>query len=153
MSMWDDVKKNLVEWYGMTHDKTTEVAKVTSLRYDKFGISRDIERQLGELGNLVYTALKEGAFPDPDSPGLTATMARLEALEVELKAKEQEIEAIRARGAEARASRGAATVDPGEGAAASDPREAPDGADALSGPVVTRESDWNGDNDHPQMGD
>ena len=60
MSMWDEVKKNLTEWYSVTSDKTSEVARITSLRYDKFGISRDIERQLSELGNIVYTGLKEG---------------------------------------------------------------------------------------------
>ena len=59
MTLFDDVKKNLMEWYTISSDKTAEVARITSRRYDKFGISRDIERQFGELGSLIYNGLKE----------------------------------------------------------------------------------------------
>ncbi len=111
MTMWDDVKKNLLEWYSVTSDKTVEVARVTSLRYDKFGISRDIERQFSELGNLVYTALKEGRQDVLSDPGVAALMEKLDGLEQELKAKEEEIERIRRQHREKQHREKAATVD------------------------------------------
>ena len=95
MSMWDEVKKNLTEWYSVTSDKTSEVARITSLRYDKFGISRDIERQLSELGNIVYTGLKEGREDLLVDPAVQALMTRLEDLEGELADKEAQVASIR----------------------------------------------------------
>ena len=50
MSLWEDVKKNLVSLYGTAAEKTNELAKVGSRRYDIFGLSREIERQFSEIG-------------------------------------------------------------------------------------------------------
>ena len=146
MSMWEDVKRNLMEWYAVTTDKTAEVAKVTSLRYDKFGISRDIERQFSELGNLVYTALKEDRMPDRDDPALAAIIERLDSLENELRAKEEEIAAVRRRHAERVAKAKSATLDPdvaggtAEAGSAAPEEEAGQAAapeEPLEGPVMT----------------
>ena len=95
MSLWDEAKKNLVDWYAVTADKTTEVAKVTSRRYDKYGLSRDIERQFSELGSLVYNGLREDKEDILDAPEITALMERIVRLEQALRTKEEEIEAIR----------------------------------------------------------
>lgn len=95
MSLLDDVKKNLNEWVSVTSEKTTEVAKVTSRRYDKWGISRDIERHFGELGSLVYNGLQTRQPDLLTAPGVVALVERITALEAELKAKNEEIEAIR----------------------------------------------------------
>lgn len=97
MALWDDVKKNMVEWYGVAADKTNELAKVGVRRYDIFGISREIERQFGEMGSLVYDALNEGRTDIADDPALQGMAERVRALEAELKAKEEEIETIRRR--------------------------------------------------------
>ena len=70
MSIWDEAKKNLVEWYGVTADKTTEIAKVTSRKYDRFGLSRDIERQFSELGSLIYNGLREERTDVLESPAV-----------------------------------------------------------------------------------
>ena len=94
MSLWDDVKKNVVDLYSVTSDKTTEIAKVSSRRWDKFGISRDIERQFGELGNLVYIGLQEGREEILQDPAVAVLMTRIGALEEELKNKEEEISRI-----------------------------------------------------------
>ncbi|PIV82171.1 hypothetical protein COW53_00270 [bacterium CG17_big_fil_post_rev_8_21_14_2_50_64_8] len=138
MPMWDDVKRNLMEWYTVTTDKTVEVAKVTSLRYDKFGISRDIERQFSELGNLVYTALEEGRTATLGDPGVTAIVERLNALEKELQAKEEEIGEIRSQhGARQHRDR-AATVDDLQDQAA--PAHAHDPAPVEATPVELTEA-------------
>ncbi len=95
MALWDDVKKNMVDWYGVAADKTNELAKVGVRRYDIFGISRDIERQFSEMGSLVYTALNAGRTDFADDSLLLGFADRVRALEKELKDKKSEIEEIR----------------------------------------------------------
>ena len=96
MALWDDVKKNLTEWYGVAADKTGELAKVGVRRYDIFGLSRDIERQFSEIGSLVYGALEEGRTDVLEDPLLLALVDKVRELEGELQAKEREIADIKA---------------------------------------------------------
>ncbi len=115
MSLFDDVKGNLVEWYTVTSEKTTEVTRVATRKYDKFGISRDIERQFGELGSLVYNGLQAGREGLLEDEGVSALVERISALEKELRSKDEEIDGIRqeyaGRKAEAAAAGGvSATV-------------------------------------------
>ncbi len=115
MSLFDEVKKNLVEWYGVTSDKTTEVTRVATRKYDKFGISRDIERQFSELGSLIYNGLNAERTDLLADEGVLSLVKRISGLEQELMAKEEEIDAIRqeysGRKAEAASAGGmAATV-------------------------------------------
>lgn len=108
MSIWDDAKKNLAEIYVVTADKTSELAKVTSRRYDKFGLSRDMERQFSELGSIVYLALQEDRADVLESPEVAALVARITDLEGELRRKDSEIEEIRQDHAERKAAAAAA---------------------------------------------
>ncbi len=115
MSLFDEVKKNLIEWYTVTSEKTSEVARITSRRYDKFGISRDIERQFGELGSLVHSGLKEGRGGEIlADQAVLDLVQRIDDLESELRAKDQEIASIkeeyRERKASAAAAGGAETI-------------------------------------------
>ena len=127
MSLWEDVKNNLVELYTTTSEKTTEIARVTTRKYDKFGISRDIERQFSELGNLVYTGLKEGREDILGDPALETLMTRIEGLEAELAQKDQEIDDIKQEYAErktqakAAAAAGGTTEDATAEAVATEP--------------------------------
>lgn len=116
MSLFDDVKKNLVEWYGISSDKTAEVAKVTTRRYDKFGISRDIERQFGELGSLVYNGIREERGDLLEDLAVLGLISRIQGLEEELRLKNQEIEGIQNEYSERRA-RTASTAAGGAGTA------------------------------------
>ena len=112
MALWDEVKTNLVEWYTLTSEKTTEAAKIGSRRWDKFGISRDIERQFSELGSLVYVGLKDGDDSVLESEPVLELKRRIENLEVELARKGEEIDGIRAEYARAASAGGAdQTVD------------------------------------------
>lgn len=108
MSLFDDVKSNLVEWYSVTSDKTTEVARVSARRYDKFGISRDIERQFSELGSIVYNGLKEGHEDTLGSESVKHLVERISELEAELRLKDQEIDNIRREYSERKAEPAAA---------------------------------------------
>ncbi len=115
MSLFDDVKGNLVEWYTVTSEKTTEVTRVATRKYDKFGISRDIERQFGELGSLIYNGVQADRTDLLTDEGVLALVERISVLENELRAKDEEIDGIRqeyaGRKAEAAAAGGmSATV-------------------------------------------
>ena len=108
MSLFDDVKTNLMEWYTVSSDKTTEVARVTTRRYDKFGISRDIERQFGELGSLIFNGMKEEREDLLASPAVHALLERIKGLEDELRVKNEEIENIQDEFTQRRAAKAAA---------------------------------------------
>lgn len=95
MSLWDDVKINLGEWYSVTSEKTTELARISTRRYDKFGISREIERQFSELGNFVYMGLKENNEDLLADPVALDLISRIKDLETELQKKNEEIEDIK----------------------------------------------------------
>jgi hypothetical protein len=95
MSLWDDVKKNIGDLYSTTAEKTTEIARIQSRRYDKFGLSREIERQFSELGSIVYSGLQENREGILEEPGIGPIVERITALEQELRRKDEEIEAIR----------------------------------------------------------
>lgn len=138
MSLWEEVKKNVVEIYSVTSDKTSEMAKVGSRRWDKFGISRDIERQFSELGNLVYTGLQEGRQDILEDEAVAVLMARIGALEEELKRKEEEIERIKQEHRERKAAEDAAAR---EGAAEEE------GADSSAGSESGDEAEISGEGD------
>jgi len=108
MSLFDDVKKNLMEWYTVSSDKTTEMARITTRRYDKFGISRDIERQFGELGSLIYNGLKEERQELLADPAVRALLERIKGLEDELRLKNEEIDRIQEEFSQRRAHTAAA---------------------------------------------
>ena len=116
MSLWDDVKTNLVEWYTVAADKTSEIAKIQSRRYDKFGLSRDIERQFSELGSLIYNGLQEGRDDVLGDPEVGTLVERIRGLEADLRRKEEEIDRIRREHAERKATgRAAAAGGTGSG--------------------------------------
>ena len=97
-TLWDRVKKNLVDWYGTAYEKTDELARVGKKKIEITGVNRAIERHLSELGGRVYDMIVEQG-----KSGVIAKDARVKELieqvqdlEEELKGKEEEIEAIRA---------------------------------------------------------
>ena len=132
MALWDDVKKNLTDWYGVAADKTGELAKVGVRRYDIFGLSRDIERQFSEIGSLVYGAVNEDRKDILEDPLLLSLVDKVRDLEGELQAKEQEISEIRT---EAEARQAAKTATAALAAAAGTVEDVAD--DVTAGPVAS----------------
>jgi len=111
MALFDEVKKNLIEWYTVTTEKTNELARVSTRKYDKFGISRDIERQFGELGSLVFNGLKEGRDDVLSDQAVGVLFERIKGLEEELRRKDEEIASIHREYAERKKSGAAADVE------------------------------------------
>ena len=80
-------------------------------RYDKFGISRDIERQFGELGSLVYNGLKEDREDILSDQAVGVLFERIRGLEEELRRKDEEIDSIREEFAAKKQAGAAADVE------------------------------------------
>jgi len=95
MSIMDQVKKNLREWYTLAADRTGEMAKISVRMYDKYGISREIERQLSELGSYVYHAVEDGRTEFSGDAEFQSWIDRIKSQEKDLEAKVEEIEEIR----------------------------------------------------------
>ncbi|HOX26627.1 MAG TPA: hypothetical protein PLL30_05555 [Candidatus Krumholzibacteria bacterium] len=95
MSIMDQVKRNLREWYSLAADRTGEMAKISVRMYDKYGISREIERQLSELGSYVYHAVADGRTDFAGDAEFQASIDRVKSLERDLASKVEEIEEIR----------------------------------------------------------
>jgi hypothetical protein len=77
-TLWDKVKKNLVDWYGTAYEKTDE-------------------KHLSELGGRVYDLIEvqgKGGVIAKDSD-VARLVVEIRDLEEQLKAKEKEIEAIK----------------------------------------------------------
>ncbi|MBT4292633.1 hypothetical protein HOD41_08070 [bacterium] len=100
MSLFDEVKRNLVEWYGVAADKTGVAAKVGARKNDIFGISRDIERQFSEIGDIVYNGIETERSDILDDPVLLELVEKVRKLEKELASKQAEIVDIKATDSE-----------------------------------------------------
>ncbi len=131
MSIMDQVKQNLREWYSLAADRTGEMAKISVRMYDKYGISREIERQLSELGSYVYHAVEQGRTDFGGDQEFQAWIDRIHELDRDLAEKVEEIEKIRQMRQQKQAARD--QQDP----AAADTADDPDDAELLE----TREVD------------
>jgi hypothetical protein len=95
MSLWDQVRANMSDWYAVAADKTEEMARIGVRKYDKFTISRDIERTFTDLGSHVYASVREGRSDFAHDVAVHDAVERLRTLELQLEQKEREIAAIR----------------------------------------------------------
>ncbi|MDO9695489.1 MAG: hypothetical protein Q7W56_12225 [Candidatus Latescibacteria bacterium] len=95
MGVWDDLRRNMGAWYDTAAEKTGEMARVGSRRYDIFGIGRDIERHYSEIGKLVHEGLLQGRTEFGADPAVLDLVERIQKLEADLEVKRREIEEIR----------------------------------------------------------
>lgn len=96
-SLWEKVKKNLVEWYDAAYEKTDELARIGKKKIEIAGINRTIERHLSELGGRIYELIEEqkqqkGIAQDEK---VMALIEEVKKLEEQLQQKEKEIERIK----------------------------------------------------------
>lgn len=114
MSIMDQVKQHLREWYSLAADRTSEMTKISVRMYDKYGISREIERQLSELGCHVYHAAEAGRRDFSADEVFQAAITRIQGLQGDLTTKIAEIDAIRQQRQQKAASRQAAAGQPAD---------------------------------------
>lgn len=130
MSIMDQVKQNLREWYSLAADRTSEMTKISVRMYDKYGISREIERQLSELGGLVFHAAEAGRTDFAADEAFGAAIQRIRELQHDLLAKVEEIDSIRQQRQQKTAARQATAPDQA-GAAGAEDEAFPEGLDDL----------------------
>lgn len=112
MSGIDEVKRGLAEWCAVAAERTAEAARVTSRRYDKFAIGREIERKLAELGSLVHEGLRAGREDILADPRVADLRRAVLDLERERELKDEEIDGIRQEYAERRQGGAGGIGDP-----------------------------------------
>ncbi len=113
MSGIDDVKRSFAEWCAVAAERTAEAAKVTSRRYDRFALGREIERRYAELGSIVHAGLNAGRQDVLGDPRVAALRAEVEDLERERRQKDEEIDEIRRQYAQRRDPQDGPGPDPG----------------------------------------
>jgi predicted RNase H-like nuclease (RuvC/YqgF family) len=117
MSLWEDVRRNIIEWYTVAAERTEEWTRLGVHHYERFGLSRQLERRFAELGGEVHRILNEEAGGDAleADPRVQACLERISHLEEKLRAKDEEIEKMRRRGKESPGDRDpAAATHPSE---------------------------------------
>lgn len=97
-TLWNRVKKNLVEWYDTAYDKTDELARIGKRKIEMAGLNRAIEKHLSELGGRLYDLVVEQGHRGnrtADDEQVQRIVSEVRELEKQLEAKEREIEQIR----------------------------------------------------------
>ncbi|HSG27739.1 MAG TPA: hypothetical protein VLA34_04600 [Candidatus Krumholzibacterium sp.] len=97
-TLWDKVKKNLVDWYDTAYEKTDELARVGKKKIEVAGVNRAIEKHLSELGGRVYdliTVQGHRGNKTADDEDVARIVDEIRDLEQQLKLKEEEIEKIK----------------------------------------------------------
>ena len=115
MSLWQEVRTNVIEWYTTAAEKTETWAQLGVRHYDRYGIHRKIGKEFAQLGGEVHALLREGQFADlADHEVVRPILERIERLEAEMRLKEAEISNIRESGAERKTSEtsGSSPEDP-----------------------------------------
>ena len=59
MSLWENLKKGIVDGFQSASDKTSEYTKIGRIKIDVLGIKKEIEEKFVELGGRVYHNVSE----------------------------------------------------------------------------------------------
>jgi gas vesicle protein len=97
-TLWNRVKKNLVDWYEMAYDKTDEMARIGKKKVEITGLNRSIEKHFSEMGGRVYDLIVEQGHrgnKTADDDVVQRLVAEVKELESRLQQKEGEIESIK----------------------------------------------------------
>jgi gas vesicle protein len=96
-SLWEKVRKNLVEWYDAAYEKTDELARIGKKKVEMLGINRAIEKHLSELGGRVYDLIEVKNYQRgiAQDEAVLALIKEIRQLEEQLKSKEEDIERIK----------------------------------------------------------
>ncbi len=97
-TLWNKVKKNLVEWYETAYDKTDEMARIGKKKVEITGLNRSIEKHFSEMGGRIYDLIVEQGHRGnrtADDDVVQRLVAEVKELESRLRKKEKEIESIK----------------------------------------------------------
>lgn len=96
MNSWDDLKGNVSGWFDTAAHRTDRLTRLGVRAYDRYGINRDLDRHLANLGTLVYRKLAD----DPsvllgEDAAIRAAMGKIARLQDELSCTQSEMDDLR----------------------------------------------------------
>ena len=106
--IWDDLKSNMKDWSNAAVEKAEEVSKVAVAKTEELTkiskvklvihqLQRDKNKELSSLGRLVYNHSKEANMSNfTGNAEFFSHVEKIDSLNVEIDAKEKEIEEIKA---------------------------------------------------------
>ena len=107
-SLWEKVKKGVSAGASVAAEKAGELSRIGKMKLDIAGVNRNINKTLTELGGIAYHLLSEENAPVIADQEEVKIVEQLKMLEIDLHAKEAELEAMRSQkkeGEEAPASK------------------------------------------------
>jgi hypothetical protein len=94
-TIWDKIKKNLVQGYETISDKTGEMTQIGRLKLEILAVKRDIEKAFIELGGRIYHSFdkktKDKILTDKDVLNLVEYIRQKESSLNKLKSKVDQI--------------------------------------------------------------
>ncbi len=112
-SLWEQVAHSLQEFYSEAVGWTGEKARLGVKKMDILGLQRQIRRCMAELGGRVYDVHKRQQSVEGDAR-VRSLVAEIRRLEMELKAREEEIASLRRRRGAAERPEAPAQTPPGD---------------------------------------
>lgn len=96
MSLWENLKKGLVDGLHTATDKTTEYTKIGRIKIDLLGLKKELEEKLLELGCRIYQAYDEKKdISLTNDMKLKQLLTRISELDQELKDYQKELKKIK----------------------------------------------------------
>ncbi|HID95952.1 MAG TPA: hypothetical protein EYP53_07850 [Candidatus Latescibacteria bacterium] len=95
-SLWEKIKKGVRDGLSATVEKTDELTRTGKLKLDISAIRRDINRNFTELGRVVYRMISEEKAEEiTTDQEVISLVEKINALQLGLKQKEEELREIR----------------------------------------------------------
>ena len=84
-TLWEKVKKGLVEGFQAASDKTSEFTKIGRIKIDVVAVKKEIEENLLELGGRLYhQVVEEKNISMPQNSDMERLIKKIKELENEL---------------------------------------------------------------------
>lgn len=97
-SLWEKVKKGVFAGASVAAEKAGELGRVGKIKLEIAGVKRDINKAFAELGGLVYHLLVEEKTTEiADHEEVKRLLEQVKMSELDLQAKEAELETIRSQ--------------------------------------------------------
>lgn len=96
MTLWENIKKSLIEGLQSASDKTSEYTKIGRIKIDILGLKKEIEEKLVELGGRLYhLAAEDNRYDVKDEKEIIHLIEKIKKLEEELEKYDEELKRIK----------------------------------------------------------
>ena len=96
MTLWENLKKGIIEGLHTATDKTSEYTKIGRIKIDVLSIKKEIEEKLIELGGRLYHSVAEDNIYDiQNDEKMMQLVGQVKELEGELKKYAEELKRIK----------------------------------------------------------